>query len=143
MDFLENVKDVVGSAAQTVAKKSGEAIEYSKIKYSMYDTGNSIKNLYTQIGEAVYKNYKSGESLSEELSELCSEIDSLGDKLEELSDRLGGMRSDVKCRSCGKNVRNDSVYCPYCGEKLAEDMAAEVADPIGDNASDADDCIEL
>ena len=37
MDFLENVMSAVGSAAQTVVKKSGEVVEYSKLKYSMFD----------------------------------------------------------------------------------------------------------
>ena len=43
MDFLENVMSAVGSAAQTVVKKSGEVVEYSKLKYSMFDLSNSIK----------------------------------------------------------------------------------------------------
>ena len=47
MDFLENVMSAVGSAAQTVVKKSGEVVEYSKLKYSMFDLSNSIKNLYS------------------------------------------------------------------------------------------------
>ena len=58
MDFLENVMSAVGSAAQTVVKKSGEVVEYSKLKYSMFDLSNSIKNLYSQIGEAVYISLK-------------------------------------------------------------------------------------
>ena len=41
--FLENVMSAVGSAAQTVVKKSGEVVEYSKLKYSMFDLSNSIK----------------------------------------------------------------------------------------------------
>ena len=101
MDFLENVMSAVGSAAQTVVKKSGEVVEYSKLKYSMFDLSNSIKNLYSQIGEA------------------------LNDMLEELDDQLGGYKAIVKCPKCGKGVKDHCSYCPYCGEKLSEDVDAE------------------
>ena len=74
MDFLENVMSAVGSAAQTVVKKSGEVVEYSKLKYSMFDLSNSIKNLYSQIGEAVYISYKNHTPLDENVKDKCSYI---------------------------------------------------------------------
>ncbi len=126
MDFFDNVKNAVESAAQTVVKKSGEAIEYSKIKYSMYDTTNSVKSLYSKIGEAVYKSYKSGSPLDEDIKDLCAEIDALGVKLDDLADQLGGIRASVKCPSCGKNVKDECTYCPYCGGKLAHDVDAHI-----------------
>ena len=125
MDFLENVMSAVGSAAQTVVKKSGEVVEYSKLKYSMFDLSNSIKNLYSQIGEAVYISYKNHTPLDENVKDKCAEIDKLNDMLEELDDQLGDYKAIVKCPKCGKGVKDHCSYCPYCGEKLSEDVDAE------------------
>ena len=63
MDFLENVMSAVGSAAQTVVKKSGEVVEYSKLKYSMFDLSNSIKNLYSQIAFCLAEESAAGKIL--------------------------------------------------------------------------------
>lgn len=125
MDFLENVKNVVESAAQTVVKKSGEVAQYSKIKYSMYDTSNSIKNLYSQIGEEVYKSYKDNTPLSEDIKDMCGEIDKLNEHLDAFSEQLSGIKASIKCGSCGKNVKSECSYCPYCGEKLAADVVPD------------------
>ena len=52
-------------------------------------------------------------------------IDKLNDMLEELDDQLGGYKAIVKCPKCGKGVKDHCSYCPYCGEKLSEDVDAE------------------
>lgn len=134
MDFLENVMSAVGSAAQTVVKKSGEVAQYSKIKYSMFDTTNSIKSLYAQIGEAVYKSYKNDTPLDDDVKEKCAEIDKLSEQLEVFAEQLSGIKSAVKCGECGKNVKEECTYCPYCGEKLAKDVEPDFADVTSNGA---------
>lgn len=139
MDFLENIKNAVGSAAQTVVKKSGEVAQYSKIKYSMYDINGDIKNLYSQIGEEVYNSYKNDTPLSEDVKEKCKEIDRLVDQLGALDDQLGTIKASIKCDGCGKNVKTECSYCPYCGEKLATDAKAvfdEDSDVFGSSSDD-------
>lgn len=146
MDFFDNVKNAAQSAAHTVVKKSGEVVEYSKIKYAMFDTTNAIKNVYSEIGEAVYKSYKDGASLDENIEGFCLEIDSLSEKLEGLADQLGGIKASVKCGGCGKNVKEECTYCPYCGDKLAKDVdvefegaeSSEYYSPSADDSADTD-----
>ncbi len=148
MDFFENVKSAVGNAAQTVVKKSGEVVEYSKIKYSMFDTSNGIKNLYAQIGEAIYKSYKNDTPIDDSVKEKCAEIDKLSEQLEVYAEQLSGINSSVKCSACGKNVKDECTYCPYCGDKLAKDVEADFdgadneyyspsAGDVGDEAQDS------
>lgn len=90
----------MGLPRRPVVKKSGEVVEYSKLKYSMFDLSNSIKNLYSQIGEAVYISYKNHTPLDENVKDKCAEIDKLNDMLEELDDQLGGYKAIVKCPKC-------------------------------------------
>lgn len=126
MDFLENVKNVVGSAAQTVVKKSGEVVEFSKIKYAMYDVNNSIKELKLEIGQAVYDSYKNNTPLDEIVKEKCAQIEKLSGQLKEYDDQLDNYRAMVKCPSCGSSVNEDANFCPTCGSKIAVEKEAEV-----------------
>ncbi len=125
MDLLENVMNAVGSAAQNVVKKSGEVVGYSKLKYTIYDVKNSIKDLEAEIGKAVYKSYKDETPLNETVKEKCEEIDKLSEQLKEYNEQLENFKSVIKCPSCGKSVKDSCSYCPSCGTKLAEDKEAE------------------
>lgn len=125
MDFLENVMNAVGSAAQNVVKKSGEVVGYSKLKYTIYDLKNSIKDLEAEIGKAVYDSYKNETPLDTVIKEKCAEIDKLCEQLKEYNEQLENFKSVIKCPSCGKGVKDNCSYCPSCGTKLAEDKEAE------------------
>ncbi len=127
MDFLENVKNAVGSAAQTVAKKSGEVVEVSKIKYAMYEAKGTIKELKEEIGEAVYTSYKNNTPLDSVVREKCARIDELQSEIDAYDGRLYTYKSMVKCPSCGEKVKDDNKFCPKCGARLAVDKDAEVS----------------
>lgn len=132
MDFLENVKNVVGSAAQTVAKRSGEVVEISKIKYSMYGVKGEIRDLKEGIGGAVYDSYKNNTPLDEIVKEKCARIDVLIDQLHNFEEQLKNYKSMVKCPQCGKSVKDDYNFCPVCGAKLAVDKEAKVSGQSGE-----------
>lgn len=140
MDFLESVKNAVGSAAQTVAKKSGEVVEFSKIKYAMYDVKGDIRRLKEEIGGAVYDSYKNNAPLDEIVKEKCAKIEELSKQLHEYDEQLDNYKSMVKCPECGKSVKDESKFCPECGAKLAVEKDAEVHDgyvtpPPSENAA--------
>ncbi|HIV85864.1 MAG TPA: zinc ribbon domain-containing protein [Candidatus Monoglobus merdigallinarum] len=125
MDFLDNVKNVVGSAAQTVMKKSGEVVEYSKIKYAIFDINNTIKELSLEIGTAVYDSYEKDTPLDGSVKDKCAKIKELKEQLLGYVEQLESYKSMVRCVSCGKSVKNDCSYCPYCGSKLSVEADAE------------------
>ncbi len=126
MDFLEKVKSAVGSAAQTVGKKSGEVVEFSKIKYAMYEAKGEIKDIKEEIGGAVYDSYKNNTPLDEIVKEKCARIDELTKRIGEYESQLDNYKSMVKCPQCGKSVKDENNFCPECGAKLAVDKQAEV-----------------
>ena len=80
MEFKENVKKAVTDTAQTVMKKTGEFVENSKTKYSIFDLNNEIERVYKEIGEKIYQGYKNDEDISEFVKEKCAEIDELSKK---------------------------------------------------------------
>ena len=88
MDFLSNVKKLFVDTTKTVAKKTGELVEDSKTKYSIYDAKNDIEKVYTDIGREIYAGYKEDRNVAEFIEEKCKEIDVLVEKMETLKDKL-------------------------------------------------------
>ena len=145
MDFLNNVFGAVGDAAQKVARKSADAVEYSKIKYSVYDINNEIKKLYTEIGQCAYNCYISGNTTDLPISDKCEEIQELKKKLDEMQQRMDSLKFSIRCPKCGKSIKSDVSYCPFCGAALAKDVDGEVdggeysASAEPENTADSDE----
>ncbi len=88
MNFFENLKRAAADTAQVIAKKTGDVVETSKTKYSIYDLKNEIEKIYAEIGEKVYEAYKNDINISDVLEEKCSQIDDLMLKTDVLKQKL-------------------------------------------------------
>ena len=49
MNFFENLKKAAGKGFNAVAKKTGEIVEDSKTKYSIFDLKNEIEKVREQV----------------------------------------------------------------------------------------------
>ena len=88
MDYWESLKKTTADMSYMVAKKTGEFVETSKIKYRIYDLKAEIKKIQTQIGHEVYTAYAEEREVSDIIEEKCREIDALKEKLDELTEML-------------------------------------------------------
>ena len=124
MDFLESVKNVVTDAAQKVVKKSGEIVEASKVKYTIFELKGDIKKLYEEIGKQTYQTIAEDGDYAEEIKLKCDIITAKLAKIEYL--KTTGVVSGVKCPSCGRAAGFDDENCPSCGADMTEEVQAEV-----------------
>ncbi len=88
MNIMDNLKNAITDTANVAVQKTGRFVEKSKTKYSIYDLKNEIEKIYTQLGEEVYKSYKSDESIADFVENKCAEIDVLNGKIAELKGKL-------------------------------------------------------
>ena len=117
MDF-EDVKKVLGEAANTVVQKSGEAWEFGKIKYAIYDAQNDINKIFAQLGQLVYEGTSSGELNDGQIREKCNAIDAKKMEIVELEDKLAVLKNSKKCPGCGKFCKKEDVFCAACGYRF-------------------------
>ena len=88
MNFFEILKKAAGNTFNTVAKKTGEIVEDSKTKYSIFDLKNEIEKVYTEIGKEIYAAYKEDRNVADFIEEKCGVIDGFNEKIQELQQKL-------------------------------------------------------
>ena len=142
MDFKDKFKDItkkVGNVAQdtykTVADKSGKFVEEAKLKIKTNDLESDIERIYTEIGEAVYEKYKSGEDVGKAFAKECKEIDKMYKEIKDMDVKVLFLKNLRICESCGDTIGIDNKYCPVCGEKqkkvkIKEEKAEEIEQKI-------------
>jgi len=88
VDFLSNMTKLLSDTTEKVILKTGEFVETSKIKYSIFDAKNDIEKLCTEMGQKVYAGYLNDENVGEFIEEKCHEIDKLNEKIKKLEAEL-------------------------------------------------------
>ncbi len=88
MKFFENVKIAAEKTVSTVAKKTGEIVEDSKTKYSIFDLNNEIEKIYSEMGKEIYLAYKEDRNAAEFIEEKCTAIDELQAEIDALRSKL-------------------------------------------------------
>lgn len=138
MDFDHLVNKAKG-LADMAGRKTEEMLEISKLKYNCVQLNNEIQRSYEKLGAFAYKFHKTGEE-NPELVEMCvNEIDTLLEKLRELTERIDEAQNKVRCPSCGSMNDSGAQFCMKCGGKLPEanqEPEAEVPEEEGSAAGE-------
>lgn len=125
MDFLNQLKKNASEVAQTVAEKSSEVVEISKIKYAVHDLSKDVKKLYFELGKLTYSELKDSSELTEDMSIKCEIIEAKLAKIEALKKKEAQVRNSLTCPECGKECGKTDERCPYCGADIAVSVDAE------------------
>ena len=88
MKFFENAKIAAEKTFNTVAKKTGEIVEDSKTKYSIFDLSNEISKIFAEIGKEIYAAYKEDRNAAEFIEEKCKAIDEIQNQIDTLRSKL-------------------------------------------------------
>lgn len=117
-EYVENAKKAVALATKKVVRKSAEVYGTAKISLKISALKSDVDEKYCQIGKIAYKSYK-GENVSSDAADvLFGELDSIYEKISELSAKLAEMKNVRTCPSCGSEISDNSTFCAECGEKI-------------------------
>lgn len=105
---------------KSAVKKTKGAIDQTKLKYTVSEIEDKIKDILAQMGTVIYNEYKDGAEFNEELSEKCTQIDSFYKEIEEIKAKIAELKNSTVCPSCGAMVGDEDSYCPKCGAKKGE-----------------------
>ena len=121
MSFIDTVKSFASKTAKDAVKVSGEAVEFTKLKFKLAELNDKINNEYINIGKAVYKSSIGVEVDSDEMQQKCNLISELKVQTAELESEIAQITNKKQCPFCGAKNNADGIYCPKCGEKISSD----------------------
>lgn len=121
MGLFEDVVVNARTAVNVVGKKASQIVDISKLRISAADLNNEISKRFEAMGRTVYESQKSGNNVSDLISESVTAIDDLYEQLDAINDQLAQARAKMVCKNCGEENAQGSVYCSKCGHKLSED----------------------
>jgi len=126
MSVFGNIIIKAKSAVNAAGKKTGTAVELSKLKLQIVQLRSQIQSTYERIGILVYEQQKTGTD-NGELIEVCiKEIDGLLTRINDANAAAALLKDGVKCPVCGVSNDVSERYCKKCGTslKITEDTTA-------------------
>lgn len=124
MEFMKKINQiskVVGKTAtetyNTVADKSGKAIEDAKLKLAIAEKEDEIEAIYKEMGKTVYDSYKAGEDVGKAFTKDSKSIDKKLAEIDDMNKKILYNKSLRVCDKCKEVISLESSYCPTCGTK--------------------------
>ena len=118
MTFFEDAVVGVKSFGKTVGKKTGVAVDITRLKVSAAEINKEISRRYEALGRIIYDSQKSGTDISGITGECVKSIDALYARLDDVNGRMAKLQDRKYCPSCAAVVDKKSLYCSRCGERL-------------------------
>lgn len=117
-EFFDKVKGMVSKTAKDAVKVSGDAVEYTKLKFKSGELNDKLNKLYAELGKIVYASMTDSEGDTENAEDICQQITLIKNQLEEVENELSSVTNKTTCSSCGAKVDADSTFCSKCGQKF-------------------------
>lgn len=113
-NFFHRAKEVANAAG----KKTGSAVELSKLKLQIMQLRSQIQSTYERIGILVYEQQKTGTDNGEIIAVCIKEIDDYLVRINEINCSISFIKDGVKCPACGTGNDMDQRYCKKCGSSM-------------------------
>jgi len=118
--FFDEFKDKAKTMYGVASKATSEAMEIGKLHYQIKQTRWDMEKTYARLGSYVYDARKGEQGLDDAINLAIAEVDALGEKLEELEQRLRARKKVGQCANCNKENDVDARYCCHCGEGIEQ-----------------------
>ena len=140
-NFLKNLKQALTDTAEVVTKKTEDVVEIQKLRSKIYNAKKNVEVDYKKLGTIIYQRYLAGESMDEELVNICVTIHDMLETVEKYKDELAEKKGLNICDACDAENPKDAVFCMKCGNKLpVKNVCAESCEDVCDE--DCEGCPE-
>jgi len=138
---LSKIAKTVGDGANTVAQKSTEFVEISKLNLNISSEKNNVEELYREIGRVVYSKYENGDIIDKDLEDSCKQLEESYNKIMELEDRIndikksnkGNKKEEVKCDNDGTCTDYKSIKEYKIEDAKVEELHDSILKPEDDD----------
>lgn len=99
IDTASTVAQTAKEGSVTVAKKSNDILEISKLALSVNSQENKLADLYAKIGKKICDKYEQDVYIDPELTDDCNEVLQIRNSLYEIKEKI----EEIKTKTVDKN----------------------------------------
>lgn len=145
--------DTLASKSKDVAEKAKKMAEIASLNSQISSKESEIKNVYREIGQAIYSNKETWKEV--DLSELFGKIEAAEAEIARLKAEILVIKEVKICTQCSGEIDKDAAFCPKCGaaapvaeepvaeEAVVDTVAEEVAaEPVAEEAAPVENTVE-
>lgn len=125
MSAMDNILHKAKQAVNAAGKKTGTAVELSKLKLQIMQLRSQVQSTYERIGILVYEQEKTGTDNSDAVAVCIKEVDKLLNDINDANVAISLLKDGVKCSNCGVNNNATAAYCKKCGASLKNAQSSE------------------
>lgn len=127
MDFFNKLGKKASETYQVTKEKTVKFSEEMKLKGRINEAKNKITNLYEEIGQHVYNQYKTNtEEGKEEIAKKCEEVSKQFDEIAKVETEILELKEVKKCTQCGIEIGKKDDFCSKCGKEQPKTEKVEV-----------------
>lgn len=119
--------DTLASKSKDVAEKAKKMAEVASLNSQISSKESEIKNVYREIGQAIYANKETWKEV--DLSELFGKIEAAEAEIARLKAEILVIKEVKICTQCGGEIDKEAAFCPKCGA-----AAPVVEEPVAEEA---------
>ncbi|KEH92601.1 hypothetical protein [Clostridium botulinum] len=95
MDTASTVAQTAKEGSATVAKKSNDILEFSKLTLSVNSEENKLLEMYAKIGEKICDKYEQDVYIDPELTKECNEVLKVRNSLREIKEKIEELKTNT------------------------------------------------
>ena len=116
--MLNEFTEKVNKFTNKITNKAHDTIDVAKLQSAINRAKQDIEENYKEIGKVYYENFALEEN--ELFTEQIGIIKENNSKIVSLQEQINQLKGTKVCDECGKELKQDMSFCPYCGNKLEE-----------------------
>ena len=137
-DFLNGLSETLAKKAKELGGQAEGFYDRQKMRGQILLERRDIDKIRQEIGDVIYRSYKSGAQLDEELKALCEEIDLHEERINNMKTDIADNKGQKICPNCESSIDKEASFCPNCGAPVPkEEKKEEAAEEICEKAADA------
>lgn len=127
MDFFNKLGKKASETYQVTKEKTVKFSEEMKLKSKINEAKNKITDLYEEIGQCVYNQFKTNlDEGKQEIENKCEEIAKQFDEISRLEAQILALKEEKKCVKCGEEINKKDAFCSKCGKEQPRTEKVEV-----------------
>ena len=145
-EVLSNLCSDLKAVGQEVGRRTGDAVELSRLKLEHLKLKNRVRDNYERLGEIIYGGYKNKEDVSDVIAVLYEQLDEDFAEIERLFAAMNAVKAGYATYAEAEAVGEAEPEEEFSEEKKADPEIEKEIDEMMDEAAEAakaDDSLDV